>query len=847
MCHPIALALLTLTATVAGSNVSTAQSCWNADALEPNDVTPAPIQEGSLIGLRFHSGAPGIPADHVDRFVVTLPPRARVTLALDSSLVVHSPRRTEFTGRFLVGGEVRQEFFQGLLPPDPSVHGGQHALPPIFENPTNASIDVEIELRPGDAFAGGCMEYDLHVSLDRRPCDVLIDDALEGPDDALSARDLNAGSHSGLVVFGPGRRAGEDADYFRLPTVAPGEVVRLQVSPEDPFNDALLIGLGDDPNGLAPSWYQPATIHSENPWIVARNDSGSSRDYYVYIASATAWDFVEYDVELQRFPDACGALQPDAFEPNRPCDLVAPIAFGVHGGLTLDAEGDLYEFTVPPDHLVDVEVNAHSPASEVRWSVVAAPGCPSPWDGSAVPLSAGMQTVRLRIWDVRGVCGAYDLSLTATPLPCTAAAGDGPLEPNDDCATAAPVALEAPWPATPDVLEFRQVSSVSNIDVDCFRIAIPPGDRWYVARAMTDEWPQRIELTAVLANDCGGVPIGTSEDGSLVLPNRGDADVEYVLRVATTTGAVGCVPYSIIVAEDHDRCPLLADLAGQYPGFVAGTSCSNAPVLSAGVMRDHVFLPGRAGVYEVVVPAGSTLDLSHRPLVTGGMLDVPVSVKFHDGAADCSVGGASLGSAVFHPDDATPSLAYTNSGATDRSVRVELALAPTVFDCRTASFVVELDAALAFVTDCLPSPHSILDCPCDNDPLSGGGSGCANATGRGGRLSAVGSAIVALDDLLPSVSDLPPRVPAVLLREVGFQSSFSNAFFDGLLCVGPEAETLTPFAAGGNGGWQSSTPLANAIGAAPGRTDHFQVWYRDRGGPCGTGSNTTNSIRVLWE
>jgi hypothetical protein len=32
----------------------------------------------------------------------------------------------------------------------------------------------------------------------------------------------------------------------------------------------------------------------------------------------------------------------------------------------------------------------------------------------------------------------------------------------------------------------------------------------------------------------------------------------------------------------------------------------------------------------------------------------------------------------------------------------------------------------------------------------------------------------------------------------------------------------------------------------PGTTFHFQGWYRDPAGPCGTGKNMSNAVRVIF-
>lgn len=141
---------------------------------------------------------------------------------------------------------------------------------------------------------------------------------------------------------------------------------------------------------------------------------------------------------------------------------------------------------------------------------------------------------------------------------------------------------------------------------------------------------------------------------------------------------------------------------------------------------------------------------------------------------------------------------------------------------------------------------SAAACPCGN--TGGGGEGCANSTGAGATLAALGSSSAAGDWLRFDGAGLVPNQPALLfagLNAVG--GGAGSAFGDGLRCAGGGVVRLgvrTPDASGtatwgpglgAQGGWQA------------GDTRRFQLWYRDpAGGPCGSGFNTSSGLEVAF-
>lgn len=147
-------------------------------------------------------------------------------------------------------------------------------------------------------------------------------------------------------------------------------------------------------------------------------------------------------------------------------------------------------------------------------------------------------------------------------------------------------------------------------------------------------------------------------------------------------------------------------------------------------------------------------------------------------------------------------------------------------------------------------------CPCANESASALEGGCLNGFGRAAVLAASGSTSVTADDLVFSLAHgvhgygWPPYgTPMLLLSGTAQVNGGQGSLLgDGLKCIEGATQRLavrfgTPFGAGltvfpdgmiAHGGWSA------------GDVRHFQAWYRDPGGPCGTRFNTTNGLRIVF-
>ena len=138
--------------------------------------------------------------------------------------------------------------------------------------------------------------------------------------------------------------------------------------------------------------------------------------------------------------------------------------------------------------------------------------------------------------------------------------------------------------------------------------------------------------------------------------------------------------------------------------------------------------------------------------------------------------------------------------------------------------------------------------PCGNaDPTAG----CENSAGMGAGITAAGSGSVANDNLSLAMSPVPVNNFGVFF--VGSNAGTGFVFGDGVRVVvgtvnrfpvensGPTGEiTFGPVVSFAN----ANFPIAGHIAA--GSTWHFQGWYRDPGGPCGSGFNLTHGLSVVF-
>jgi hypothetical protein len=150
-----------------------------------------------------------------------------------------------------------------------------------------------------------------------------------------------------------------------------------------------------------------------------------------------------------------------------------------------------------------------------------------------------------------------------------------------------------------------------------------------------------------------------------------------------------------------------------------------------------------------------------------------------------------------------------------------------------------------------------LPCPCGNTGAAGNGCGnSAHATGA--NMAASGTASLAADSVVLSITNHRPSTLAVLFQ--GTPQNVTLMYGDGIRCIGgtlkrpfkmtpANALTLTIPSASSTPPSPATLSSQSAVKGDPlsiGSVRGYQLVYRDNGGPCGTGFNATNGIKIVW-
>lgn len=147
-------------------------------------------------------------------------------------------------------------------------------------------------------------------------------------------------------------------------------------------------------------------------------------------------------------------------------------------------------------------------------------------------------------------------------------------------------------------------------------------------------------------------------------------------------------------------------------------------------------------------------------------------------------------------------------------------------------------------TYCFPDGLPMY-CPCGNQGSVAGGGGCSNSSGNGAALEATGAPDFGEDTLRLHVTHAPPGVPGIFFAG-GASQGYGVVFGDGFLCAASSLSRLE-LSTTDAGGDTASTVSLSAVGAlSPGDLRFYQFWFRDPVGPCGSGFNTSNGLRVQW-
>jgi hypothetical protein len=168
---------------------------------------------------------------------------------------------------------------------------------------------------------------------------------------------------------------------------------------------------------------------------------------------------------------------------------------------------------------------------------------------------------------------------------------------------------------------------------------------------------------------------------------------------------------------------------------------------------------------------------------------------------------------------------------------------------RTDDFGDDSGAWYAFA---IPAPSGTAYCACPAGPCGNPdpAAGCANSTGAGAELTAVGA--TQPDEVNLLVTGSPPGQFAIFFQ--GDDASLTP-FGDGFVCAAGSVVRITvpPLTIGADGTAEyglcfGDPPISGVTGVVPGSgvTKRYQFWYRDPSGPCGSGFNLSNGYEITW-
>lgn len=146
----------------------------------------------------------------------------------------------------------------------------------------------------------------------------------------------------------------------------------------------------------------------------------------------------------------------------------------------------------------------------------------------------------------------------------------------------------------------------------------------------------------------------------------------------------------------------------------------------------------------------------------------------------------------------------------------------------------------------------LVPCPCGNVPPNGAVAGCRNSSGFGAQLLGSGTTSLSQDQLVFTMTHGPSPFTFCLFfqGDVQINGGLGTHFNDGLICAGGNIRRLgIKQVLGGTSMYPGvgDNPVSVAGGVpAGGGVRYYQCWYRNPAGPCGTFSNISSAVQVVW-
>ncbi len=347
---------------------------------------------------------------------------------------------------------------------------------------------------------------------------------------------------------------------------------------------------------------------------------------------------------------------------------------------------------------------------------------------------------------------------------------------------------------------------------------------------------------------------GQQNSNSAAFENKSGADV--LITDTSVGGSIQVYAQAVLLGLDRlgmgsDDLDALVVVENGVPGYqVSHTPYDWLPGGLAGAESDMLLFSVRVGSGVI----GRPDSIFGAPIEPGDLLVPPV------------MGGVSPFPGIFFPAEAMGLATTRTDGSSfgDELGAADIEPAGDPYhDCNGNGRDDAVDIAVGYSSDDnlngIPDecePEGIRYCFCPSGPCGNNDAtaGCANSTGSGASLDAIGSSSVTIDDLMLFATSLPATQFGIFYMGGG---SVQLPFGDGDRCVsaGGVGVFRFPVQSSGAGGNMSRGPGLRAYSCstfsgsgciAAGSTWNFQNWYRDPMGPCGTAFNLSNGIAVTF-
>jgi len=287
-------------------------------------------------------------------------------------------------------------------------------------------------------------------------------------------------------------------------------------------------------------------------------------------------------------------------------------------------------------------------------------------------------------------------------------------------------------------------------------------------------------------------------------------------------------------------------IAGPAPTVAPGDSSAGPPpadMVLFSVRRGSDVVGRPDSIFGLAIEPGDVLT-NPLPVADGGLSPFPgIFIAAENlGFETSRSGGSSDEMNGMSAGDLLPYGFDCNNNGTEDSVDISCGAS---MDTNMNGIPDECELAGTALCSCTPSR-------CGNDSFT---TGCLTSTGIGAVLGASGTSSVFADDLVITATDVPPNKSGLFFMG----GSLINApFGDGRRCVGSGGmgtHRFNPIQNSGPGGTFTLGPGLSDFSCSTfsasgcidvGETWHFQAWFRDPMGPCGSGFNLSSSWTVLF-